>query len=67
MNIAAELKTVSADEISAAFRAADLRRLRPGYGLATALTTPVVERALRLQAFASRSTQQAKQPAEVPA
>ncbi len=47
MNLAIELQTVTAAEIAASYRAANLRRLRPGYSLLTALNTPCVERALR--------------------
>lgn len=57
MNLAIELQTVTAAEISAAYRAANLRRVRPGYGLLTALNTPCVERALRLHALALRRKQ----------
>lgn len=56
MNLAIELQTVTAAEITASYRAANLRRLRPGYSLLTALNTPCVERALRLQAIAHRRT-----------
>lgn len=56
MNLATELQTVTAAEIAASYRAANLRRLRPGYSLLTALNTPCVERALRLQAIANRRT-----------
>lgn len=58
-SIAVELQTVTAEELSAAFRAAKMRRVRPGYGLLTALNTPCVERAMRLYALAMR-----KQPTE---
>lgn len=56
MSLATELQTVTTEELSAAYRAANLRRLRPGYSLLTALNTPCVERALRLQAIAHRRT-----------
>lgn len=56
MNLATELQTVTAAEISASYRAANLRRLRPGYSLLTALNTPCIARALRLQAIAHRRT-----------
>lgn len=54
MNLAIELQTVTSAEISAAYRAANMRKVRPGYGLVTALNTPCVERALRLLAIARR-------------
>lgn len=57
MNLATELQTVTAAEITASYRAANLRRLRPGYSLLTALNTPCVERALRLHALALRRKQ----------
>lgn len=66
MSLSIELQQTTSEEISAAFRAAKLRYLRPGYSLITALTTPCVERALRLQAVA-RKRAQAKQTEEVPA
>lgn len=58
MNLVSELQTVTAAEISAAYRAADLRHTRPGYSLLTALNTPCVARALRLQAIARRRAEQ---------
>lgn len=65
MNLALELQTVTAAEITATYRAANLRRLRPGYSLLTALNTPCVERALRLHALALRRKQTAiNQPEE---
>ncbi|MHB0926905.1 MAG: hypothetical protein ACYC1F_10415 [Gallionellaceae bacterium] len=63
MNLATELQTVTAAEITASYRAANLRRLRPGYSLLTALNTPCVERALRLHALALRKKQQHGEPA----
>jgi hypothetical protein len=57
MNLAIELQAVTAAEITASYRAANLRRLRPGYSLLTALNTPCVERALRLHALALRRKQ----------
>jgi len=54
MSLATELQTVTTEELSAAYRAANLRRLR--YGLLTALNTPCIARALRLQAIAHRRT-----------
>lgn len=63
MNLTTELQAVTAAEITASYRAANLRRLRPGYSLLTALNTPCVERALRLHALALRKKQQHGKPA----
>lgn len=66
MNLATELQTVTAEEMSAAYRAARLRGVRPGYGLLTALNTPCVERAMRLHALARRGEQQTNPTRELP-
>lgn len=61
MNLAIELQSVTAAEISAAYRAAGLRRIN--CGLVTALETPAIYTALRCTALAMKRKQQHGKPA----
>ncbi|OIR10995.1 hypothetical protein GALL_71660 [mine drainage metagenome] len=56
MNIAEEIKTVTAEELSAAFVESRLKFTK-GYGLLTALQKPVIRRALELHALSIRYRQ----------
>lgn len=60
MTIAAEVATVTPDELTAAFRASRLR-FTQHYGLLTALQKPAVRRALELHAVAMRRAKQQQQ------
>lgn len=60
MNLTVELQTITAEEISAAYRASGLHRER--IGLARALENPTIYRALRITAL-TRRKQQHGQPA----
>lgn len=63
MNIPAEIQTLTADELRAAFRASRLK-YTCGYGLWTAMQIPSVRRSLEIQALAIRKkNQQDGQPA----
>lgn len=53
MNLAAEIATITTDELTAAFRASKLR-FTEHYGLFTALQKPAVRRALELHAVVMR-------------
>lgn len=57
MTLAAEIATVTTEELTAAFRASRLRFTKH-YGLFTALQIPSVRRALELHAVAMRRTKQ---------
>lgn len=57
MNLAAEIATITPDELTAAFRESRLKRTMH-YGLFTALQIPAVRRGLELQAVAMRRAKQ---------
>lgn len=56
MNLAQERATVTPEELSAAYHAANLHRIR--FGLARALETPNISRALEILAIALRRKEQ---------
>lgn len=58
MNLAAERQTITADELSAAFKASRLKFTK-GYGLLTALQKPCVRWALEMHALAMRTPKEA--------
>jgi len=57
MNISAEIQSLTADELCAAFRESRIK-YTCGYGLWTALQIPSVRRSLELQALALRKKNQ---------